>query len=112
MTELNALFNDLFEGIKRVERIPNKDPLTHPILLKFKPKFHEHKTGDFKLLWYPYELYLRQLKLYYKKYYGLKQIKQNDSTLKELVDDFTAQISYYKILFTDQSQYKLIEKKG
>lgn len=85
-------------------------PVDHPLLLRFKPKYYEYKIADegTKIAWYPYELYLSDLKEYYKKYYGLKQVKQNDSTLRTLVDAFKKQISYCVIRFTDNSEYPVV----
>lgn len=107
---MSVSFEKIFDHYQSYVKVDATQQLKHPLLMQFKPSYYEVKLEGEKIVWYPYDLYLSDLRNYYKKYYGLKQIKQNDSTLKALLEAFKTQVEYYTLKFTTGKEYNIILK--
>ena len=94
-----------YQSVKKQERMNIK----HDLLFSFKILFYELKENNSVIFnWYPYERALEDLKEHYRKYYNLKILKQNDSTLKSVLDAFKKEITYYTVFSKEEPPYDII----
>lgn len=118
MLETNPTLNTLkdslsvvFKDIKQIILHSEKEELTHPLLKKFKPPYYSVMgINNTKIEWISYQEYEYELEEFFRRYYGLKQIKSGDSTFKKLKNDLKNQIKYVELFFDEKNSYTIVIK--